>query len=288
MQKDNMQPTRQKRWIFFGILAACLAFVLSLTVYKISVANAYRVFAVDVKPIELADSPLLQARGAHLVRDVLGCPNCHGQDLGGKMLPFAPQTAVIAAPNLTTPRSDADWVRALRYGVDSENRGLWLMPTRAHSALSDSDLSAVVAYIRHLPVQQRVLAQSHLGWRGILEVTSRRLRLLQTRPSRLADNAQAPPIAISQAYGAYIYQIANCGNCHQGPGAVGPGDPLYLNAPSLDGRTLGWDVPHLVDSLVRTSAHNPDLEHIHSIPHGGWLRLNTIETQALWRYLKTL
>lgn len=288
MHEQNVQPTRQKRWVFFGVLAACLAFVLSLTIYKLSVANAYRVFAVDVKPVALADSPALQARGAHLVRDVLGCPNCHGRDLGGQMLPLSPQIAVIAAPNLTTPRSDRDWVRALRYGVDGENRGLWLMPTRAHSALSDADLSAVVAYIRHLPIQDRVLAQSHLGWRGILEVSSRQLRLLQTSQKRLVDSTPTPPIAISQDYGAYVYQIANCGSCHQGPGAIGRGDPLYMKGPNLHAHTLGWDVPHLVDSLVRTSAHIPDPAQLHSVPEGGWLRLNLIETQALWRYLQNM
>jgi len=62
---------------------------------------------------------------------------------------------MVAAPNLTTGKggigsiySDADWEKALRHGVGSDQRGLMFMPSQAYYHFSDAGLGALIAYLK--------------------------------------------------------------------------------------------------------------------------------------------
>jgi mono/diheme cytochrome c family protein len=214
MSQPPTSPTWQKRLAFFGILATAGCLVTLLTVYKLSVANAYRIFAVQATPIAMPQDANAIARGVHLTTDVLACRSCHGADFGGRVLQDD-ALAVVSAPNLTTGRTDAQWLRALRFGIDDEGRGLWRMPTRAHSALTDADLAAVVAAVRAAPPIVHSLPQSQLHWRGNVAVACRQLVLLGTDASRLQPTftAEAEP-------GAYLWAQANCAACHTNVGTA--------------------------------------------------------------------
>jgi mono/diheme cytochrome c family protein len=90
------------------------------------------------------------ARG-HRVAVVQGCTDCHGANLQGQMVDDIPNIIRLIAPNLTltTPRqTDADLDRAIRHGVASDGRPLWVMPSSTFAHLTDQEAADLIAYLR--------------------------------------------------------------------------------------------------------------------------------------------
>lgn len=93
------------------------------------------------------------ARGARLAH-VYGCNDCHGADLRGRQFFNEPGVGRISGQNLTLAaahQSDADLARAIRTGVGSDGRKLWIMPSEAFARLDDAETAALIAYIRSRP-----------------------------------------------------------------------------------------------------------------------------------------
>ena len=85
------------------------------------------------------------------------CSECHTADLSGQLLLNAP-FAVVYSANLTPGKggagsefTDADWVRALRHGVDNQGRALVVMPAQLFWNFNDKDLGEIIAYLKSLP-----------------------------------------------------------------------------------------------------------------------------------------
>lgn len=100
-----------------------------------------------------ADGPAAVAQGAELIK-VLGCTDCHGTDLRGRLFDDQPLVARMYAPNLTLRArtwSDADFERAIRHGQRPDGRSLYIMPSGIFSRFSDEQTGALIAYIRSLP-----------------------------------------------------------------------------------------------------------------------------------------
>lgn len=86
------------------------------------------------------------------------CAECHGDDGRGRVVIDEPGGHYVRAPNITPhPTSsvagytEADWVRAIRHGVDRAGRPLLEMPSEVYSRMNDADFAALVAYARSLP-----------------------------------------------------------------------------------------------------------------------------------------
>jgi hypothetical protein len=47
--------------------------------------------------------------------------------------------------------SEGDWVRAIRHGVDQAGHALLFMPCEEYNQITDTQLAALVAYVRGLP-----------------------------------------------------------------------------------------------------------------------------------------
>ena len=58
--------------------------------------------------------------------------------------------------------SDADFVRALRHGVDPAGRPLLIMPSDDYTNFSDADLGMIIAYVRSLPPVDNALPGNEL------------------------------------------------------------------------------------------------------------------------------
>jgi len=107
------------------------------------------------------------ARGKHLAR-TRGCFGCHGQRLEGRV--FAEWTWVrrAVAPNLAqfARTYDAQTVaNAVRWGVGHDGRALWSMPSYNFRHLPDSDVAAIIAFLRSAPAVEQALPRSSLGLR---------------------------------------------------------------------------------------------------------------------------
>ncbi|GAB3694347.1 c-type cytochrome [Spirosoma flavus] len=108
-------------------------------------------------------------RGKHLVA-IKGCTECHGVNMAGKIMDESPEIGRLVASNLTRGKgglsadySTADWVKALRHGVDRTGRPLLIMPSHETALLSAEDMGAIITYCQQLPAVDNVLPKTELG-----------------------------------------------------------------------------------------------------------------------------
>lgn len=274
-----------KASVFFGSVVGVLVLACMLSIFKISTAMTYRIFDVHATPVARRDDPASRERGAHLVNTVLGCTDCHGQKMGGRLLIDDGSIGIIAAPNLTRgqggrPASfqDIDFVRAIRHGVDPIDRGLWLMPTRAYASLSDADLGCVLGDLASRDTVNASWPSPSITWRGRTKVAFRQLKLLQVTDEPLPTTPTADP-GPTTAYGAYLARIANCIGCHnEGPSTLGNGEPAGAM------RMQGWTQADFVRAMRQ--GVRPDGTPIReTMPWPRFKDLTDTELTALWQAL---
>ncbi|NLY93336.1 MAG: cytochrome c, partial [Myxococcales bacterium] len=117
-------------------------------------------------------------RGRHLLSARYACADCHGEDFGGGVMVDDPAMGRLLGPNLTRGEgsvtldySVADWDRIVRHGIRKDGRPA-LMPSEDFMAMSDRELSDIIAYIRALPPVDNAVPPSTLGPIGKLLVAT--------------------------------------------------------------------------------------------------------------------
>lgn len=265
-------------------------------VYALSERRLSRRYPVPEPALAARADSASVARGEHLYKAIT-CALCHGDDGGGAVYSDAGSIGFLAGPNLTRgrggvapSRSDADWVRAIRYGVRPDSTSLIVMPSEVFANLSDDDLSALLGYLRQLPPVDRGLAPSHFRWLGRVFLALGRMNILVAPKTPV--NVARPAVAegATTDYGRYLADIAGCHGCH-GHGLSGgavagpPGLPLASNLTSVG---LGaWTEPMFV-AAMRTG-RRPDGSELHEfMPWRAFRHMNDLELSALWRYLQSV
>lgn len=238
------------------------------------------------------------ARGEHLAV-IRGCADCHGTDLGGKVLVESFPVGRIAGPNLTRGRGgigDPDPVRlerAIRHGIGVDGHLLIYMPATDFAGLSDADIGDLMAYVASRPPVDRSVPPPVAG--PLIRV----LFLLGKAP--LAYGLQIDPhakhVAMMEAaptaeYGRYLAQ--GCTGCHR-PSFTGghvPGTP-----PSFaDAANITTDPVRGIGKWTKADFYNvlrhgkkPDGKNVDAFMP--WRALGTMsdtEIDALWAYLRTV
>lgn len=163
-------------------------------------------------------------RGEYLFR-AAGCANCHtdakhqGAPLaGGRALktPFG----TFYAPNITPDPetgigswSDADFMRALREGVDDEGIPLYpAFPYPSYTHLSDADLHAIKTYLFSRKPVQQVNKEHDLPWylRSRQSLKIWKLLFFNSGPFQARPDQSA-----TWNRGAYLVNaVAHCAECH--------------------------------------------------------------------------
>ena len=123
---------------------------------------------IDVRVVPVAFAPAtppILTKGKALYAS-LHCDTCHGDDGSGRVVKETPEGLYVRAPDITSSRTslvanyrEADWVRAIRHGVDPAGRALLFMPSEEYNRLNDADFAALVAYIRALPPGRGILSE---------------------------------------------------------------------------------------------------------------------------------
>lgn len=186
-------------------------------------------------------------RGRYLAEGVLQCFNCHSDrdPLRPGMPPvdgrkgaghvwYDEPGARLVSPNITPDAetgagrwTDDMLARAIREGVGHDGRPLHpQMWYDAFGSLSDSDVAAVVVYLRSIPPVKNRLPPTLLkaGRASSIEGTLRPL----TSP------VAAPDVSTPVKRGRYLTQVANCQGCHTAweaplnPGRFGGGNFVEL------------------------------------------------------------
>ncbi|GAB3251679.1 c-type cytochrome [Larkinella harenae] len=108
-------------------------------------------------------------RGQHLAI-IKGCTDCHGDNLGGKIMIDDPALGRLVSSNLTEGKgglaadyTTADWVMALRHGVGRDGKPLLFMPSHETTLLSEQDMAAIIAYCQSVPAVNNELPDNKLG-----------------------------------------------------------------------------------------------------------------------------
>jgi mono/diheme cytochrome c family protein len=167
----------------------------------------------------VAAQPTLE-RGKYLVEVLGACGNCHspkqpGGEVPGKHLAggFEIKEAfgVAVAPNITPDAetgigkwTDAEIIRAIREGKSRGGRTLGPpMPYEIYRSISDTDVQAMVAYLRTVPAVKNEVARS------------RYTVPLPTSYGPPVKRVSSPPRNDPVKYGAYLAgPIAHCVECH--------------------------------------------------------------------------
>jgi mono/diheme cytochrome c family protein len=278
--------------------ALLVAVITAVAVYVVSERKLERTFVVPDNRVAVPTDTSSIQRGQHLA-GVARCAECHGPALAGMVLVDDPAVGRITAPNLTRGQggaastfSDADFVRALRYGVDPAGRSLLVMPSEDYSHLSDADVGAIIAYVRSLTPLDRTLRPSELRPIG------RALFATGQFPRQAAEdidaNAPLPPAPSpgpTAEYGQYLAASAGCAGCH-GDDLGGartlrsPREVAY--APNITLAGIGtWSEADFLRAM-RTGKRPNGTAMDTSMPWPYYAQLTDDELRALWRYLQAV
>lgn len=178
-------------------------------------------------------------RGEHLA-SLLACQDCHGDNFAGRVFVDAPPFR-IAAPNLTggegsvtSDYNDADWERSIRYSVKPNGKPIAIMPATMYQAISESDMNALVAYLKTVaPVSNNPGPSTFKTLGKIILATGGGDEIFETSMIDFNESFDSPAPAPTKEYGGYLYKIA-CSVCHRGNLLGGPSpDPEGPAVPPL-------------------------------------------------------
>ena len=255
-------------------------------------SKRYNVTPVDF-PV-LTDSAAI-SHGRHLV-NIKGCADCHGDDMGGKVIADDIMLGKLAGPNLTKGTGGismsyktTDWVLAIRHGLASDGRPLVVMPSLETSQMSQKDLQDMIAYLNTLPPIDREMPENKLV---IMIKTMVHIDKIQLIPAEQIDHSAALVSDVDNAspveFGKYL--SAMCSGCHhenfKGGDPMAPGFPPVPDITST-GTTGRWTEAQFMTAL--RTAKRPDGTVLDpNMPVQMTKHYTDEELHALYSYLKSL
>lgn len=280
------------------IVVVVILFVVSVAVFAISSVKLNRTYTIAQESLALtipADAASI-ARGRHILNAITACTECHAANLGGAVMADVPPIRLVA-PNLTRGRggvgstfTDADFVRAIRYGVGQDGKALIVMPSDVFAHLSDADLADLIAYLKSVRPVDNELPDTELRPLGRALVAANQLPPM---PADLIDQTVHPPamlpVTASVSYGRYLANVAGCISCH-GAGLSGSGGPLHGGPPSQNITPTGigkWSDSEFVHA-IRTGTRPDGTRIATAMPWPVYTRMTDTELAALLKYLRSV
>jgi cytochrome c553 len=207
-----------------------VAVVAIAYIYYASSQRVAKTYVVTPPPLQIPlGDPVAIERGRYLVHKVSLCIECHGEDLGGKVVTETPLTRLWGT-NLTKGRggvgtayTDADFVRALTHGVKKNGQSVIFMPSQDYK-FTEADVAALVAYLRSVPPVDREVPEPEIGFLARALGVANKFPLLPAELIDHQDVAFVPVADRSEAVmaGDYLISTAGCRGCH-GPQLTGEG-----------------------------------------------------------------
>ena len=217
---------------FGKILLILLVAVLVFLVAAISLTIGWRpILGPKARPLtarKFESTPQRLERGKYIFNSAAGCVDCHsehdptGQDHvvlsnmqgSGEVMFFDDLPGRVVASNLTPDKetgagtwSDDQVARAIREGIGHDGRALFpMMPYEHYRSMSDEDLASVIVYMRSLAPIHHELPKTEI----IFPVKY----LMRSAPEPITAPVTAPDPADKLLWGAYVVNMAGCGDCH--------------------------------------------------------------------------
>ncbi len=282
--------------IVVGALIGLLVIVAAVFYCKGS-AVLSRAYSIPPENIPIPTDAASLARGRHFVQAV--CEDCHTADLSGQILLDAP-FAVVYSANLTPGQggagsefSDADWVRALRHGVDNQGRGLVVMPAQVFWNFNDQDLGDVIAYLKSLPPVDKEHPDPQINALGKIMIGAGMFGPAIVPANVIAHDQRPPvvPVGVTAPYGEYLVNVTGCHDCHGAQLAGGRSTkPGAVDAPNLTpgGELNVWTDAQFINTIrtgVTPGGHalNPA-----EMPWKSFTNYSDDELKAIYLYLHSL
>ncbi len=235
------------RWllrIVVGIIGLVIVVVGALYALGSAKLNKTWVIEQSLVDLQIPTDKASIARGKHFAIALGKCVDCHGADLGGKLFLDAPPFLVVAS-NLTRGRgglgagfTDADFVRAIRHGVDEAGHPLIIMPAETFTFFSDRDLADIIAYVKSVPPVDRELPDTEVRPLGRILLGA---GLLPLPGANVIDHYGPFPADIKPAataeYGRYLAMTGGCISCHGAGLSGGPIPGLPPDVPKASNIT---------------------------------------------------
>ena len=231
------------------------------------------------RPSEYARSATLKTWGGEVLED---------DPVFGKLVP---SNLISGKGGIGGRYTDIDYVRSIRHGVGPTGKPLVLMPSEYFNNINDTDLGAIISYLKTLTPVDNELAETSLGPLG--RVITLMDEALVPAGMIEHDAARPPDIepAVTAEYGEYLALI--CSICHGDNLAGGsvPGEsgdaPL---APNLTpkGALSSWSGADFV-TVLRTGT-TPAGKRLDDefMPWQRFKGLTDDELMAIWMYLSSL
>lgn len=255
-----------------------------------------KIYNLDPYPVTIPTDSASYALGEHLVK-IKGCTDCHGANISGKIFLDDPKLARISAANLTGGKGGlpndftvADWVRAIRHGVNREGKPLMIMPAYEYIFLTERDLGAIIAWCKKQPPVDHELPENQLKPLGTILTDLDKLPLLA---AEVIDHSQPLvkhlAVEASVDYGKYL--ASSCTGCHRtnmkGGKPLAPGFPPVPDVTST-GRIGQWTEDQFFTML--RSGVTPDGKQVDpaNMPWTMTQHYTDTELKALFTYLRSI
>ena len=293
---------RLLKWIGYtvgglvAIIAVALAAVYVLSSRRMSKTYPPTQAAADAEAMTIASDSATVSRGHHLVIAVAKCTYCHGDNLAGKLVLNDRAFARLWSANLTRGKggigatfTNADYVRAIRYGVKADGKALLFMPSDAFTHFSDADLAAIIAYVKSIPPVDQVTTPPRIG--PVMRVLSVMVPDFPLVPAEHINQGEARPTtvpaSVTAEYGDYLITTGGCKSCHNpnlSGGAKIEGVPAANLTPAGIGKWTEADFFKALRNGVR-----PDGRILSAVmPWPQTKNLTDDELRAMWMYIRTL
>lgn len=241
------------------------------------------------------DSAML-AKGKRLSM-VKGCIECHGNDLGGKVIHEDFMLGRLVSANLTKGKgglpkeySVTDWVLALKHGIRKDGKPLVFMPSHEFYVLSEDDMKAIIAYCATVPPVDNELPGFKIG--PVARILSD-VGTFPLVPAEMIDHqhnmVKTVKEEISVEFGKYL--STSCQGCHKetmkGGEALAPGLPVVADISST-GNPGKWTEDEFIQTL-RTGV-TPEGKTLNpaEMPWPMAKELTDVELKALFKYLNSI
>jgi len=268
------------------------------SVYTISEVRFNKTYNVEPAEIVIPTDRLsiLEGQRLYITR---ACNTCHGENLEGMVIVDDPAAGIIASKNLTTGKggiggelSITDFIKAIRHGVDPDNKALKIMPSTDYVSLSDEDVGAIIAYIKSVEPADNVPPQTNPG------LVMRALYLAGQVPLLAVESIdhQTIPAQVEAEIGIEFgqYLAVSCTGCH-GEGYSGgpnpkapPGFKSPTNlTPDLETGLGQWTETDFFNAM--REGKRPNGQQLDPfMPWQSYRNMTDTEIKSIWQYLRTL
>ena len=289
-----------KKWIRWagGIVAGAVVLVVGAAVvgYQLGERKQARRVDIAVKPVPYATDAQALERGKYLFES-RGCVDCHGKNGGGREFVNDGNGLRLAGPNITPGGVTAeykpeDWVRTVRHGVKRNGQPLMIMPSEDYNRFTDVDLAALVAYVRTLPPAQGGAAVIELPLPVRVLYGFGAIKDAAQKIDHSLPPAQPVPVAVNAQHGAYVANMClGCHGEHLSGGKIPGGPPDWPPAANLtpgeNSALARYKDAGTFVAMLR-SGKRPDGTPIKVMPFESLSKINDVDAQALYEYLKTV